>query len=123
VPASRADRLGHPQRAEGVPVEQPGELVGRGRLDGGVEDHAGVGDQRVDLAGRGDARRDAPRIGDVEREPLVHVEVVEGARVPRGGDDPVAALRRLGRDRPPDPLRRPGDEHRCHDDLRGEFRL
>ena len=76
------------------------------RLHGGVEDLPGVGDQNVDLPRLPDRPGNGVRVGDVEREPPVHPEAGEGARVPRGGDHPVAAAGELCRGRAADALSR-----------------
>ena len=75
------------------------------------------GDHREDRAG--DRRGDAVGVGDAERKPLVRGQASERARVPRGGDHPVAAAGELGRRRAADALRRSCDQYRCHDGLLG----
>ena len=113
------DRLRHPQGTDRVDVQQPRERLRRCRLHGGDEDLPGVGDQNVDLPGLPDRRGDAVGVGDVEREPLVRGQAGERARVPRGGDHPVAAAGELRRRRAADALGRSGDQYRCHDGLLG----
>jgi hypothetical protein len=61
-----------------------------------VEDHAGIGHQRVDVAGLLDGLGNAAGIGDVECQSLVDVEIVECPRIPRRRHHAVPASREFG---------------------------
>jgi hypothetical protein len=93
---ARQGRLDHRDRAEEARREQARHGLVFAFLDGGGVPVAGVVHQHVDagevLFGRRHGRADGRRVGDIKRRDhrglrVCRLEVVEGGRVPCGGDD------------------------------------
>ena len=111
---ARQDRLGNPQRAHRVELEQPAYLGQRNAFRGCAQRLSGVADQSVKLLGGGECRGYRLLVGDIEGEPGHRWQVFQGGAAAGGRDDVVAACREFADGRPADALGRAGDEDTRH---------
>jgi hypothetical protein len=115
---ARQDRLGDPQCAHRVELEQPAYLGQRNAFRGCAQRLSGVADQRVKLPGGGERRVYRLLVGDIEGEPGRGRQVFQGGAAAGGRDDLVAARREFADGRPADALGRAGDEDTRHNHSR-----